>query len=156
VSGWTKEQWEEFCNQHSINAARAFRSGEIRLDTAHEQPAKKRTKGAPTSRVSHTLRKQNPDVALEPPTSRTQPQLADSGRKPRVHIIIRGCRLRFLDQDNFVGSCKALVDGLCRAGLAPDDSAKAMQAGELRIDYEQQLVTAYTKECTEIEITWNT
>lgn len=157
MSGWTKDQFEEWCNQHSINASKAFRSGEISLDAPHEQPAKpakKRTKGSSAPRVSYTERKQDPNVALEPPTSRTQPLVEDSGRQPRIRIIIRGCRLRFLDPDNFVGSCKALVDGLCRAGLASDDSAKAIAAGEVQFVYEQQLVTAWTKECTEIELIW--
>jgi hypothetical protein len=46
------------------------------------------------------------------------------------------------------------VDGLIRAGIAADDSEKARQEGEFRIDYEQQLVTSSTKECTEIELIW--
>jgi hypothetical protein len=46
------------------------------------------------------------------------------------------------------------VDGLIRAGIASDDSEKARQEGEFRIDYEQQLVTSSTKECTEIELIW--
>lgn len=94
-------------------------------------------------------------MALDPPVARTQPLVEDISRKPRIRIIIRGCRLRFLDPDNFVGSCKALVDGIIRAGIASDDSAKAVAAGEVEFCYEQQLVTAYTKECTEIELIWS-
>jgi hypothetical protein len=154
MMGWSDAQWKAFCGEKGINAIRAIATGQADLDPKDEQRAKKRTKRAPAPRVSHTVRKQDPNVALEPPISRTQPLMADPGRCPRVRIIIRGCRLRFLDQDNFIGSCKALVDGLVRAGIASDDSEKARQEGEFRIDYEQQLVTSSTKECTEIELIW--
>src|SRR5262245_41770273 len=167
MSGWSKEQWEEFCQRAGIDPKAALKSGEAHLaerrrkgqETANQgnarAKAKRKAKGPIAAGVPYTEREQDPGDALGPASHRTQPLLANPGRKPRVSITIRGYRLRLLDPDNFVGGSKQALDGLIRAGIAADDSPKAIAAGELAVHYEQVLVKSFGKECTEIEIEWS-
>ena len=165
--GWSEEQFKEFCERLGIDSSKALKTGAADLaerklkakESQHVRHARERAehvaKGARAAGVSYTERKQDPNDALGPASSRTQPQLEDSGRRPRVKITVRGIRVRLLDPDNFIAGCKALVDGLVRSGIAADDSAQAAASGEVEILYEQATCNSYHKECTEIEIEWN-
>jgi hypothetical protein len=136
--------------------AEALKRQEERTQRAKETRARRaaaqKAKGPLAAGVPYTERKQDQNVALEAPTSRAEPLLAAAGSGPRVKITIRGIRVRLLDPDNFISGCKAIVDGLVRSGIAPGDSAQAIQEGSVGFHYEQQLCTAFSKEATEIEI----
>ena len=166
--GWTEEQFKEFCARLGIDPAKALKTGQADIlaarslkqkESSHVRTERKRAeraaKGARAAGIPYAERKQDPGDALGPPTSRTQSELEAPGSRSRVRITIRGVRVRLLDPDNFIAGCKMLVDGLVRSGIAADDSAQAVASGQVAFFYEQALTTAYSKECTEIEIEWN-
>lgn len=162
--GWTKEQWEDFCSRLGIDSSKGLKSAQVFLDERREKAsqqskernerrrAAQKAKSPGAAGIPYTERKQDPNVALEAPAFRTQSQLEAAGGGARVEITIRGVRVRLLDPDNFIAGCKAIVDGLVASGIAPGDSAEATQRKQIAFFYEQQLCSAFSKECTEIEI----
>ena len=164
IMGWTEEQWRDFCGRMGINPGQVLTSGEVWLDERRQKATQKikenrerkraarKAKGPLAAGVPYSVREPDKDVALEAPAFGTQSQLAAPGGGARVQITIRGIRVRLLDPDNFIAGCKAIVDGLVRSGIAPDDSAEATQGKQVAFFYEQQLCSAFSKEATEIEI----
>lgn len=75
---------------------------------------------------------------------------SDEGKAQSVgRAVVRfiGYRTRPLDPDNFAGSVKDLLDGLCRAGLLDGDAP-----WQIRLQTEQVKVAHRADEYTEIEI----
>lgn len=75
---------------------------------------------------------------------------ADEGKTQGVgRAVVRfiGYRTRPLDPDNFAGSVKDLLDGLCRAGLLDGDAP-----WQIRLQTEQVKIGHRKDEYTEIEI----
>ena len=68
----------------------------------------------------------------------------------RPSIRIKRCAIKLLDTDNLHGSCKYLVDAICRAFLGSGDS-------ELEVDIEitQQKVNHNKDIETIVEIEWD-
>lgn len=74
----------------------------------------------------------------------------DQGEAPRMgRIIVRitGFRVQPLDEDNFSGSCKDIIDGLTHAGLIYGDGWN-----QLKHEPDQRKVAHKKDERTEIEI----
>jgi len=59
-----------------------------------------------------------------------------NGKVPRsnckMDIKITSCRKKMIDQDNFVGGCKPILDSMKKLGLIVDDSA-----AWVKVEYEQ-------------------
>ncbi len=91
--------------------------------------------------VSNT--KPQPDQGL--PLGR--PAQAPAGSLERIVVRVTGRRVKPLDPDNFAGSLKHLLDGLCHAGLIPDDASWA-----IRLVTDQERVAHFSQEETVIEI----
>lgn len=67
----------------------------------------------------------------------------------RVVVRFTGFRVRPLDPDNFAGSVKDLLDGIRHAHLIQGD-----EAWRIKLETEQEKVSSYKEERTEIRITW--
>lgn len=90
-----------------------------------------------------------PDTGNKPPKRPAlEPVLpAKEGHDARPVVRIKGYRVRLLDVDAFPGSCKALIDGLRAASLIPGDSPK-----DIRLETDQEKVSSFKEERTEVEI----
>lgn len=55
----------------------------------------------------------------------------------KVKIKITSCRPRILDQDNFIGGCKGIIDAMKRLGMIVDDTPKLID-----VEYEQVFAPA--------------
>ena len=69
----------------------------------------------------------------------------------RITVRFTGFRVRPLDPDNFAASVKDLLDGLRHAHLIPGD-----EPWRIKLETEQEKVSHYNEERTEITITWPT
>ena len=74
-------------------------------------------------------------------------------RAPRAKyakVIIHATRyaIRMMDQDNFVGSLKPVIDGLVACSVVPDDKPELVKLGEL----DQKLVHKKAEERLEIRV----
>lgn len=67
----------------------------------------------------------------------------------RITLRYRLCRVRPLDPDNATGSVKDCTDGICRCGLIPGDDPT-----QITLIVEQEKVSSFSQERTEIEIEW--
>lgn len=119
---WTEEQIRDH-NQRVLNAERLARG----LARGVSSPEPKR----------------HPSPALVKEKERAEARLG----KIAVRIVCR--RTRLLDADNNAASVKGLLDGLCKAGLLPDDSPN-----EIILTTEQEKVGHARDQETIIEITY--
>src|SRR5215471_21053197 len=103
-------------------------------------------------RASLSFVKANPELfAAEPqrpPRKALERKVAGTEQSiERIVLRYRLCRCRLQDPDNAYAATKTLTDLLCRAGILPDDSAQ-----KIRLEVEQEKVSSYTEQRTEIEI----
>jgi hypothetical protein len=106
---------------------------------------------APRTQKSHENR---PDGSVSHAESQRHEAPALDGTVPgktnglcRAHVRFTGYRVRPLDPDNFAGSVKDLLDGLCHARLIPGD-----ETWRITLETQQVRVKHLREEKTTIEI----
>lgn len=115
-------------------------------------PARARKKAGANFALAPAL--QNPEPESKPGVALGEANEDESGgaaasfRRPNVNIAL--FRVQLLDRDNKWASVKFLLDGLCAAGLIPDD-----RECDINLSVTQTKVKTYAQEGTGVAITYS-